>query len=104
MEKEPAFYPVEDKFKQQINERFNLWAAIIDDSGVEEQTKEEIKNKLLDFKDGAFKNWASLEDAFFGTISLILTITKRDNNRDEAAALFENIRDDIWAFFKEIKN
>jgi hypothetical protein len=45
--------------------------------------------------------WMNIGDAVHGTISYILSITERDKNKKEAEALFENIRDDIWALFEE---
>ncbi len=104
MEKKPNLYSAEDKFKRLIQARFNLWVSLIYDADLKEEIKTEIKNRLLEFKDGAFKNWDNLEDAVYGTISSILTITESDNNKNEAKTLFTNIKDDIWALFKEIKN
>ena len=104
MEKEPTFYSVEEKFKKQIDERFDLWISIVVDSALSEQAKEKIKRNLSDFKDGAFKNWPSLADAFRGILFSILSITERDDNKNEASILFEDLRDDIWSLYKEIQS
>jgi len=106
MEKEPVPYSVEDKFKQQIGKRFNLWTSIIEESGVSQETKNEIIKILSDFRDNAFdtNRWQDVGDAFYGVITLMLTATEHDDNKAEAKVLFHNIRDDVWALFKEIKN
>lgn len=69
MEKEPVIYSVEDKFRQQIDERYGLWTSITDDSKVNNETKEKIKQVLLNFKENAFKEWADIDDAFYGIVS-----------------------------------
>ena len=103
MKKEPTFYSVEDNFKQRIDEKLDLWISIVNDSMVENQTKERIREILLNFKNNGLKNSSNLDNAFYDTISSILTITKKEPNKSEAAALFENIRDDIWLFFDELR-
>lgn len=104
MEKESIYLPPEEKFTQKINDRINLWFSLINDSGVNQNTKEEIKKILSKFQEGALTKWASLGDAFYGTTSSMLTVIERDTNKKQAQSLFENIRDDIWALEKEIKN
>ena len=103
MERETKFIPAEEKFKQAITERFDLWVSIIDDSSVSPETKAEIKKILSIFRDGAFTSWDTPEDAAYGTISAILTWAEKDNNKGQAMALFKNIKDDIWTFLKEIE-
>ena len=103
MEREPTYLSTEQKFSKLINARFDLWVSIVDDSEVDEKTKKEIKEKLSCFREGALTKWSNIDDAFYYTISSILTIIERDKMREGARALFENIRDDIWALFKEIK-
>lgn len=94
---------MEDAFRRQIEGRYQLWETIIDDSGVHGETKEKMRRALSDFKQDTSKKWTSLDDAFYGTISSILTITNQDEDKNEGKALFENIRDDMWALFEEIK-
>lgn len=104
MERERILYSDEERFKQAIDERNKLWISIIDDSEVNNITKNKIKQLLLELKNDPHKKWGSLDNAVYGTISSMLTIVNQDDKKSEAKALFENIRDDIWALFKEIKN
>jgi len=92
-----------EKFNQQAPERFELWSSIVDDSEIEDEVKEEIKNALTKFRDKAFNAWDSLDDAVYYTISHLLAISKKSKKKDEARAVFENVRDDLWAFWKEVK-
>ena len=102
MERESKYISPVELFNRQIDERFNLWTSIIDDSKVKPETKNEIKKLLSYFKENACTKWDSLDGAVYGTISGILTITEKEKNNEEANALFENIHDDMWSFYKEI--
>lgn len=104
MEKEPIYLYPDQKFSKLINEKFDLWTSVIDDSDVSAETKTNLKRDLNHFQNDAHTSWQTLDDAFYFTISTILTTSKKDKNKDEARALFENLRDDIWSLFKEIKN
>ncbi|OGY44405.1 MAG: hypothetical protein A3B89_02190 [Candidatus Buchananbacteria bacterium RIFCSPHIGHO2_02_FULL_40_13] len=105
MEKEPAFQSIEDKFRQQIGERFDLWVSIIDEAKVSEGTKEKIKEILSTFRDKALANWwADIDDAFYGTINAMFNAIYDESNKNEAKALFQNIRDDMWMLFREIRD
>jgi len=95
---------IEKRFANRINTRFDLWISIVDDSKVEEGTKKEIKEKLSSFRDGAFTKWSSTTNALYDTIDLISKIMMRDKNKEEADALFENLKCDIWALYMEIGN
>ena len=81
-----------------------LWNSLIEDSGVDEKTKKSVRDILDKFKNyeknGAYK---SVGDAVYYTVGQLLDATKRMvQGKDQADALFENLRDDIWAFKKEI--
>ena len=105
IESEQSYLPPEQKFERDITTRFDLWTSIVDDSGVSDDLKREIKEALTNLKDKGLKSWKSLEDAFYGTVNKILTLTEAWRKKDdEATTVFETLRDDIWDFYKEISN
>jgi hypothetical protein len=96
---EPVFLSSE---QLKINERFDLLVSLVNDSKIGERTKNAIKERLLIFRNGAFNEWESFRLAIYYTISSILSIVEKDKNNEETMALFENIRDDLWALYREM--
>jgi len=48
--------------------------------------------------------WADIDDAFYGTINAMFNAIYDESNKNEAKALFQNIRDDMWMLFREIRD
>lgn len=93
----------EERFKSQIEERYNTWIEVVDESDIEEDLKKEVRQVLDKFRNSTFTLSLRIEDAFYNSVNHILTITNKSKEVEDARALFENIRDDIWDFFnKEI--
>jgi hypothetical protein len=99
---EPAYEAPEARFKRLIDDRYELWVSIVDDSAIADEIKSEVKKYLLKLKEEAFTSWGNLADAFYGIKSVILTPVLRDRDQVEAMAMYENLRDDLNAFEKEI--
>ena len=93
----------EKAFADNIGDRVALWQSIIDESNVSAETKAAFTKSIEKFRDGAFTKWTSFDDAVYYTISVLLTRSKQDADNEEAKALFESLRDDLWAFWKETK-
>jgi hypothetical protein len=96
-------------------ERINGWLEIIDLSNLDQSAKNEFKLEILNsnnlieanktIKD-KFLDFDSLYSKLYGFVSGIMS--KKDELRrkgrgkpDELQAIFENIRDDVWAFRDE---
>ncbi len=95
--------PVEQKFLNRIAEQYDLWLSIVDESGdVSEEGKEKVRELLRKLKEDALKSWNSIQDACYYTISQMLDVVEREENQEDAKALYENIRDDIWAVYREM--
>jgi hypothetical protein len=108
-EQEPAYLSSEERFANEIETRLELWFSVIDESDLEEKTKEGIKERLNIFKASGLNNWHSpstvwenKEDVFYFTVSTILQVTERDKNKEKAKTFFKDIAGDIWALFEEI--
>lgn len=99
MEKENKYIPKEAGFENKINERLELWATLIDESNLNKETKELLKNRLVMLKEYKKHYW-ELGNAFYNTVVNLRNAT--DKKGEEADMLFKNLRDDIWDLFDEI--
>lgn len=93
----------EENFMQSVGSRFPLWEEVVRNSNLSQEGKEEVIQVLVKFRDDALISWERLDDAFYNTINRLLIITDKETDQKEAKAVFENIRDDIWDFFRELK-
>ncbi len=102
MEKPKTFDTIDDVARDIIAQRAELWASIIKDAEIENRTKEDIKKCIDAFITKAEQNPFRTADDCYTAISSILSYTEKDSHTQEAANLFENLRDDIWALHKEL--
>lgn len=97
---ENQIYKTTDRNQEIIEEKFLLWCSLIDESTVEDKTKQAFKNvltKLTDWK----KHFESIEDAIYFTSHQLATIYQANQDQVEARALFSNINDDVWSLLKK---
>jgi hypothetical protein len=105
MEHERPQLSPEDRFKQGIEARFETWRSVIAASGVDEKLRDAIMERVSAFREDGLTKWRSLDDAIYGTINQLLTLTNAWRDKGSAAAvLFETLRDDLWDFHKEVTN
>lgn len=91
---------IPEENKQALAEKLSLVRDLVNESQVSENTKTAILRVLQEYLENWQKHYGSLYDAVHWTISQLLDIYKKDPDVDEAKALFENIRDDLWTLVR----
>ena len=99
MEKESRYIPKGVGFEQKIHDRMDMWITLVEESDLDNETKELLKIRLTMLKEYKKHRW-DIGDAFYNTVVNIGNVTR--NKGGEASALFKNLRDDIWDFYEEI--
>ena len=107
MEKiEENYLSPEERWQEAIPKRAGLWNALIKDSRIEEELREKFINVITIAKNRKFSDYYSLEDWIYGTLSGLLNIAeeavKNGKTLEEAKILFEELRHDIWDFYREL--
>jgi hypothetical protein len=92
------FTSAED-INQQLLDKLILLRSLIDESKVDQDTRTKFL-EVLDILDDWTTKYNHLEDAIYGTVGQLLAIYKKDSNQEEAKALFENTRDDLWSLVR----
>ena len=90
-------------------ERNSLWESIILDSSFSDKIKDEFLAIIRDRFGKGMPVMESRDDWIYFSISQLLVVVDkiaREENisREELMVLFENLRNDIWDFYKEINN
>ncbi|QQG45696.1 MAG: hypothetical protein HYW89_02135 [Candidatus Sungiibacteriota bacterium] len=105
MEQREEYYLLpEEKWARRIAERSQLWISIIEESDIDPEVKRGLVELIKLKSDNKAILGDSVDDWAYTTISALLTkLTKIKNvSPADKSALFENIRDDIWKFHKEL--
>lgn len=91
-----------------INERIELWESLVEESRLDEVYKTRLRELLGKAKDADFDTDKSRDDWVYFTVHQIADITNEaaKNGADESItkALFENLREDVWSFWKELRS
>lgn len=93
----------EISFTDRVNERLPLWQDMVADSSIADDVKEKITAVLEGLASGAYQ---SVDDAIYYTIDQLAQIcqnTPEDKADPEKTAVFQNLREDLWALHKEAK-
>ncbi len=93
------YIPKEVGFEQKINDRMEIWLALVEDSDLDAKTKDLLKNRLTMLKEHKKHHW-EISDAIYNTVVNIDNVIRGKSR--EAEALFENLRGDLWDFYEEI--
>ena len=91
-----------------INERIKLWESLIKESELDEIYRERLCDVIGEAKGIKFDDEHSRDDWVYFTIHQIADIINEaiKNGADESVtrALFENLRDDVWSFWRGMKD
>ena len=93
----------EISFTDRVKERLPLWQTIVAESSIADDVKEKITAALERLASGAYQ---SVDDAIYYTIDQLVQIcqnTSADKADREKTAVFQNLREDLWALHKEAK-
>lgn len=101
------FYPEKNIINEKNSENstesnIDLWFSLIDDAQIDDSTKQKLKSLLETYNSWETnKSYYSKDDAIYGTLHALLTVAEKDPNKEEAIALFHNLRDDMWEDYKK---
>ena len=85
-----------------IEDRVELWLSIVAEAEIDPETKVALREILERFKDWEKNYNHSLDDAAYYSVSQLLSATEKDSHKENAKALFEDLRDDMWALHREL--
>lgn len=107
---EQTFLSPSDRFRSEYRSRIDLWKSMVVESTLAEDVKQQFLDILEKRKEFRIsdRQYETIDDFGYYTNSILATLLyklgkRTDIDHTEAEAVFENIRDDVWAFVKEIE-
>lgn len=105
--------PKMEKFNEQhdsgevLAERLKLWESIVQDSIFSDEVKGQFLSVLQKRFGSGKPEHESVGDWIYYSISQLLQVVdkiskKKELSRKDLMSLFENLRDDIWQFYKKV--
>ncbi|MDO8571141.1 MAG: hypothetical protein Q7R79_00490 [bacterium] len=109
--RERSYMSPEDRFRAEFHGRIDFWKSIVRESTLPDDVKDQFYAVLDQRKEFKVTNrqYESVDDFDYYTRSLLVGLVfnklkhRTDIDQKELEAVFENIRDDVYAFIKEIK-
>ena len=94
-------------FNEILAEKVKLWESIIRDSNFSDGIKDKFLSVISKRFGKSIPTNESIDDWIYFSISQLLvvvdTVAREEGMaRGDLMSLFENLRDDIWQFYKEI--
>jgi len=107
---EKSYMSPEDRFRNEFHGRIDFWKSIVSESSLPEDVKKEFYTVLDQRKEFKVTNrqYESIDDFDYFTRSVLVNLVfkelkdRADIDQKELEAVFENIRDDVYAFRKEL--